>query len=466
MAAEPRGRFVAPAPSERKDDDVPLRKPDWRHGLRLMPQHFQAQDRYHEELVGVALNLAFDRPWGVADLMIDGEALATGHFALRRLSAILPDGTPVICGSAGNTHVAPRSFEAELRSKNSLDVYVGLLLEIPGRPTLEDSAEGLSRRRSAEETAMVSDYNTGQNPIPIPWARPNLRLLFQDEAFEKYSVLRIAKVDKSNTGQPRLDPRFVPPVLRVRASSVLEQWLQDLDKALLTTRSALFEQRSTGPEITGVDAVRLLLLSMLGRLHPRISDMISAPSVHPREAYRVLAELVGALSAFSPTGNATVPPFDYLDLGPAFDTLISRVHEVAESLSAPKYRAIPLHRHDEHLWYVELREPGIFGKEFLLVVTGHDPATLRTHIPRLVKIAPWDELGSVIQAALPGVSVIPEARRPPGLAMPAQSACFRLSKQGPAWSNIVKKGSIGIFVPPASKQAKVSLYVQEPGVLG
>lgn len=451
--------------SSRADDDAyAVRKPHWPKGLALMPHHFEAQDAYHERRTAAALGLIFDQPWGVADLAMNDDSFQAGEIAITRFAGIFPDGTPVsIRGSAG-ANVLARSFESALRSRETADVYLGVLREMPGRPMVDGAEAVAESRRFARGTAVRPELATGSNPQPVPWLRPNVRILFEGEAVEEYSVLRIARLVRARQGRPVLHRKLVPPVLRLRASPVLQDILQGLEQRLGETRTALAAQRREGQESSKSDAARIVLLMMLGRLGPRVADVL-ASNVHPREAYTVLAELAGALSPFAPDPTLTIPRFDFFELGTTFDGLAGQIHKVLASITASRYRAVPLTRHDEFLRWADLREPGIFSKQFLLAVNGGDPSRLRLEIPVVAKVAASERIGALINAALAGVTVIPEPHRPPGLEVPPQSVCFRFEQQGDHWDEVVRRGTLGIYLPEPHQRAEISLFVKERGVL-
>jgi hypothetical protein len=86
-----------------------LGKPDWPNGLKLLPEPFGAQDRYHEDFVRHAVRMAFDQPWGVSELIIDG-ALTSGQVRVARLRAIFPDTT-----SSSPGRPVPGAFPPETR---------------------------------------------------------------------------------------------------------------------------------------------------------------------------------------------------------------------------------------------------------------------------------------------------------------------------------------------------------------
>ena len=60
----------------------------------LRAQHFQQQDRWLEALVRTRTAPLRPHPWGIVEMAIDRELLATGRFALTSAIGMFEDGTP------------------------------------------------------------------------------------------------------------------------------------------------------------------------------------------------------------------------------------------------------------------------------------------------------------------------------------------------------------------------------------
>ena len=54
----------------------------WQEGMFLRAQHFQQQDRWLESLVRGAFRPLRPHPWGITELTLDRDLLATGRFAV------------------------------------------------------------------------------------------------------------------------------------------------------------------------------------------------------------------------------------------------------------------------------------------------------------------------------------------------------------------------------------------------
>ncbi len=441
-----------------------LQRPDWPKGLVLLPQHFEAQDLYHERRTAFALGLLYDRPWGIADLALNADAIDAGEIAVRRFEGIFPDGTPVALAGAGRANALERSSAAAHRGRASADGYRGTPRPVAGLALVDGGVGSREPRRFARRSTTRIELGSGQNPAPVPWLHPNVRILFEGEPVEEHAVLRIGRLVRAAKGRAALDPSFIPPVLRLRASPALQALLDGLEQRLQQTRSAVAAQRREGHESTTSDAARTVLLMMLGRMIPRVSHLLGS-NAHPRDAYRALAELAGALSPFGAEGTFAVPAFDFLELSATFAALSEQIHQVLASITAARYRSVPLARHDEYLRWADLREPGIFGKQFVLAIRGGDPARLRLEVPLVAKVGASERIGALVSAALSGVPLVAEPHRPAGLDVPPQTVCFRLEQQGDHWDEVMRRGSLAIYLPEPHHRSEVTLFVRERGIL-
>jgi type VI secretion system protein ImpJ len=64
----------------------------WGEGLFLRPQHFQQQDRYHEQRLHQSVLALHPYAWGVNQLQVDRDALANHSLRVLELSLRFQDG--------------------------------------------------------------------------------------------------------------------------------------------------------------------------------------------------------------------------------------------------------------------------------------------------------------------------------------------------------------------------------------
>jgi type VI secretion system protein ImpJ len=133
------------------------------------------------------------------------------------------------------------------------------------------------------------DENTGTGERPIQIARKNLRLLAANETREGSSALRIANVERTEAGAFRLNPRFVPPLLEVRASDFLRgliNGLLEILSAKSTQLSASRRQKNQSlADFTASDIANFWLLYTVNSHIPVLSHLLQGQRCHPEELF-------------------------------------------------------------------------------------------------------------------------------------------------------------------------------------
>lgn len=431
-----------------------LHKPHWTDGLELGAQHFQLLDRYHEELIAHRLDALFDHTWGIHEIRWDARAIGAGELALKKLDAILPDGTPIAFDAADGA-ATPAIPIRDLGPKNAREVYVGIR-RLHGGPNVDGDSREV--QRYVRDSVLVPDFARGHEPVRVDWLRPNVQLLLEGEALQDFVTLPCARVVRSAAGQLAFDEAFVPPVLAVGASPFLRRELRRALDALLA-RQAL-QARTSPRDVTEV--VQRWLASIVGSFVPRIADLVRQRAVHPIVAYRVLAELLGALAPFTRAGTHRIPAFQYDHLGPVFAELFAGLGAVLDALGTDHHRRIPLIRYDATTLFADLNEPAIFRNDFFLGVTGTDADELRVRVPQQFKVASWTYLSEVVRSATVGVPLKHEPRPPGTLPGGPGTLYFKLEK-GDAFTPVIKTGQMGIHHVLGLPLTDVALFAVEPG---
>src|SRR5206468_6237540 len=93
-------------------------------------------------------------------------------------------------------------------------------------------------RYSAEEL-LRRDETTGSSERPIQVARKNVRIAFEGESTDGSSVLRIARLTRSASGDYQLDAQFIPPIIDITASDYVMAIARRLVEILSSRSSQL-----------------------------------------------------------------------------------------------------------------------------------------------------------------------------------------------------------------------------------
>lgn len=299
----------------------------WHEGQFLRPHHFQAAERYSEELQRLTADWAVPANYGLRTFAYSHEALANRQFELQALEARMRDGT-VVRLEAGEEperlNLASADLAAAFESSDTVTVYVAVPVLKLGRPNV--SAEQTSETRYQEGPQLLADEHAGGNDQEIRVRHLNVQLRLSTQDLSGYEVLPLVRLKRAaaDHASPEADAEFIPPLLSTDAVPELGR---DIVRALfdiigrkievlsqqVTNRGVGFESRHPG------DLDRLLMLSRLNEAASVLRTLAFIRGVHPLVVYTELSRLAGGLSIFAPERVAAeLPAYDHEDLGNVF----------------------------------------------------------------------------------------------------------------------------------------------------
>ncbi len=275
----------------------------WAKGTFLSPQHLQAQDVFHEDLLQFRVDGLSYCPWGFRTLTLSREALAAGDLAIDRASGIFPDG---LVFDIPDSDIAPTPkpvasyFDA---MRDTIDVYLAVPAWQPGAINIASGANSDADTRYRAEVSLLRDENASQVERPVQIARKNFRLLVDDEARAGMPVMKIARVTRTDSGILQLDPVFVPPLLDIQASDYLMSILRRLLEILIAksaTLSGMRRQKSQGlADFSASDVANFWLLYTVNTFLPQVRHLFEVRRGHPELLFSAMNSLGGALTTFS-----------------------------------------------------------------------------------------------------------------------------------------------------------------------
>jgi type VI secretion system protein ImpJ len=431
-----------------------LKKPIWTDGLFVTQHHFQQLDRYHEGLIDERIRALGPYVWGIQNVELDERALGSGQLKIREMSAILPTGTAVACSDSEGDGPPPRNVEGLFpASVERLPIYVGIAHVRDNAPNVGSEIKGILAARFVEQTARVTDFNTGTDEHELAWARPSLRFLIGDERRESFDVIQVAELVRSPSGGLAQNPTFVPPILEVRASPYLMDRFRRILSAMTARQRALMHSRrqrtAAAIESQSSDAVRFWLLDAINQYIPVISHLADHGTMHPENAYLVLAQLIGRLCTMAVDGDpTTIPKFNYLALGEVFEPMVVRALNLIETVIAERYTEIPLQRREDGMNIGQIQDANVLRQEWFLAASGGlSEAELRDRLPKLMKIASWSQIGPLLSSAVNGVRLELEYRPPGALPVKPGVVFFRVQRTPDFWPDIQGTGTIALYHP-------------------
>jgi type VI secretion system protein ImpJ len=433
----------------------------WSEGLFLTPHLFQQADRYREDTLRFRLNALTPFFWGLSELEIDRESLATGSFGVFRCRGVMPDGLPVQIPGEDNAPEVRTIKPFFPPSADSLDVF----LVIPAEHSddvnvrLENGAAGRATRYRME-VMQVNDDTVEGNEVEIPVACKNFQILFGGESLDGKSWIKIAELGRSATGEVSLKDSYIPPAVSLPASATLVSILHRILEMLSAKSTALSQQRRHIAEFGASDIANFWLLHTVNSYVPLLAHYYLAPSRHPELLYMTLAQLVGELSTFSLQADARdVPRYDHENLFKTFDELEQKIRFLLETIIPSKYVIIPLVKTPQ-LWYVgQINDDRLLANaQFYLAANAQVAANrLIDELPAKSKISSPDEVGTLIGRAVPGVVLSHEPIPPSAIPVKPGYKYFHLHTQGRWWETIGKARSLALYLPDEFPELKVEL---------
>jgi type VI secretion system protein ImpJ len=427
----------------------------WAKGTFLSPQHLQAQDIFHEDLLQFRNDALSFFPWGFSSLTLDRDALAAGNFAVDAASGIFPDG---LVFDIPNSDPAPppKPLAAYFDpTRDTIDVHLAVPAWRYGNVNIASSANSDADTRYLKEVAQMRDENASLIERPVEIARKNFRFLVDSEAREGTPAIKVARVTRTDAGLMQLDPTFVPPLLNISASDYLVSMARRLLENL-TAKSAhlsgMRRQKSSGlAEFTASDVANFWLLYTANTYLPLLRHVFEVRRGHPEVLFNLMNQLAGALTTFSTKiFPADLPVYDHRDLGARFTDLDSKIRYLLEAVIPSNFVALPLKYASPSIYTVALTEDSYLqgGNKFYLALNAEmGEGELIGRALRLIKACSANHMDYLVRNALPGVALRHQPVPPSAIPVKLNYQYFSLNQDGPEWEAIKRSRNFATWVP-------------------
>ncbi|WP_373061922.1 type VI secretion system baseplate subunit TssK [Gemmatimonas sp.] len=437
----------------------------WTKGVLLTPQHLQAQDRHHEETLAFQVDALAFSPWGLSHLSLDLAALAGGTLVTTTIAGRFADGLLFDAPIAGATPPPKALNGAFGPDQDTLLAYVAVPEYRPGARNVARRGESASARWQADEQ-LLRDETTGLTERPIQVSPPSLRLLLEGESLEGYTAMPIARLRRAASGDVTLDSQFVPPLLDLSASEVMMGMMRRLTERLSARSASLSgsrRQRNQGlADFTVADVGSFWLLYTVNTHLPAIRHLHEVRRGHPAALWEAMLALVGALSAFSTSGDArSLPTYDHLRLGEGFFELERRLYELLDGAVVDTAVASPLKPVRATLHAVAIEQvQWLEAPQWFLAVSA--PLRQQELIPKVLqgcKVGAADVVDTLIRQALPGIELAHISSPPSAVPVKLDFQYFAIRKAGSAWDAIARARNLAVYVPAELVDARFELVI-------
>jgi type VI secretion system protein ImpJ len=319
----------------------------WEEGMFLRPHHLQAAQRHAAGRAAAAEKWDIHYNWGLRSVRINRDALANSRFEVDSLRARLRDGT--LLSVPEECALPPLDLKPLLQGGQKRTVYLALPRFNPSRNNVPLPGQDAAVRY-AVDAIRYEDENTGVNPQPIRFRRPNARLLVDGQDQAGFEAIPLGRVERSAeaTAVPRLDPAYFPPVLACDAWDDLSRGLVQevyhrLGRKIERLAAQALSRRVAFEGATRGAALLFAQLREMNQAYATLGVLAFAEGVHPLAAYLELARLVGQLAIFDAEARRPpeLPRYDHDDLGGCFHRLRRHIDALLDAVVEPDYKERP-----------------------------------------------------------------------------------------------------------------------------
>ena len=447
----------------------------WFEGLAPDPQHFQQWDRFHQANLQFYTRSQNCHFWGLKQLKIDTTALKDGEFKLNRCIGVMPDGFII---NIPDVHKIPSVADIERLLKpgqSKWEVFLALPVEFDkdANCILEESQTPAHEVRYRRDFMPVKDNNyPGVDEVQLSVAVPNFKFIFDKDALDDYSSIKIAEIVRSEDGSFVLNPQYIPPCISIDISVNSEEdegiklILRKLMRSLEGQGNALNQRLSQQPsgiiDFTTTDIQVFLLLYTISSTRALLTHFYSVSEDHPENLFKTLLTFAYQLTCFFPNQNEklqNLPPYNHENLTNTFRTIEAKISELMdEVVPLANYESISLVIQREHYHFAKIKKSVLREREFYFLISSEsEDETLVKLVPQKIIIASGSTINHYVERALPALPLSYVEYPPTGIPRRKSSYYFHLKKQTDIWQNIIDEELLIIFLPTELKKYPAEL---------
>jgi type VI secretion system protein ImpJ len=430
--------------------------------MHLGQHHFQLQSRFHLDVTDFIVSSLNPHVTGLIDCQFDNDALRNGVVSILHARGVMPDGLVFRFPEDS----PPQALD--LRDAFSPTAHSHLLfLAIPafGKGSANLSAEDVTvtstRFRPVEQE--FADETTGADSKTVQLAAKNFRLFLDQDVDEGCVKLPIARLTRDGAGNFEYDAEFIPPCIRIGASSRIMTELERLLDMLESKAAALSSERALGG--MGDEAEELVSLWLSHTVQsaiPPLKHHLRTGRSHPEQVFVELTRLAGALCTFSLDGaSAELPLYDHADLEGCFSEVHRHLRRHLDVVVARSGYTIRVTQTSPNFFAGKVGDHRAFdrGTWYLAVSSRMAREELEQRVPKLVKVCSAKHIERLVKEAYPGLTLRPVAHPPSGLKPRPGVSYFAMERTDPCWTSITRTKSVGLYVPDSIEQSGMAVHV-------
>jgi len=436
----------------------------WGEGLFLRPQHFQQQDRYHENRLNDMVKMLQPYAWGVFTLQCDQDALANSSLRLLELNAVFPDGE-IIKAPDQDELPAPLDLNEIPLNQQSIVFYAAMpSFKHYGDNFSSNESKNDNNARYLQQDIDTPDLYTQAVPAELTYLKKSIRIVSELEPRDNLSCIPLVRLVRLATGGFEMDKSYIPPSLTVNSSALLTLQLKRLMDALQAKVNALHghhrEPSKHVIEFRSGDVSSFWLLHTASSAFASLSHYLHHPNLHPERLYEQLLGLAGSLLTYSKSSSLVdLPAYQHDNLGECFGDLHLMIRDLLDTVISAKYFAIALSE-PKKSYYHGMLDSGKVNESATLYISvkASIPALeLSEIVPLQFKVGAPDDVDKLVLSAMPGVKVVHAPQVPAAIPVRPDTLYFSLDNKGQLYERMLQAQSISIYVPSGLNDLTVEL---------
>ncbi|MCW8128137.1 type VI secretion system baseplate subunit TssK [Microbulbifer halophilus] len=420
----------------------------WGEGMFLRPQHFQQQDRYLEQLVEARTASLGPYTWGIVEVAIDSEPLAMGKISLSRISAVFPDGTPML---APENELLPEVLEVPVNTRDE-EVFLCIPMKRPGsQESVRDQEDFPQARYQATNFDARNSASASGESARIQVGKLRACLKLGSDDLSGYAAIGVARIRERQPEKPaELDAEYIPPLLNTDASPVIKAYIEEIRGLLDHRGSALGHRLSDSGRSGSAEIADYLLLQVVNRFEPLLRQITAQPRLHPHSLYLELLQLAGELSTFTAPDKRppAIPQYAHENLQQSYAGLFSALRQCLSTVLEQTAIAMELVQRKFGIYVAPITDPSLIkSASFIMAAKADMPGDLlRSRFPGQAKVAPVEAIRELISAQLPGLQLRPLPVAPRQIPYHAGFTYFELERSGELWNAMQKSGGFAVHL--------------------
>ncbi|MGH9405818.1 MAG: type VI secretion system baseplate subunit TssK [Terriglobia bacterium] len=448
-----------------------LSKVVWTEGMYLATHHFQAQNRYYEDLIHFSTANLWFEPYGFLACELDAEALRNGTVSLVHARGIFPDGLVFHMPESDPLPAARSVSEVFPPTQQHLRVDLAVpAYEPDGLNCTVTENGGQPRTRYIARPERLADENTGRDEKTLQLGMKNIQLRLETEPAEGSVTLQLARVARDGSGRFIYDPDFIPPCLDLAASEKLLTMIRKLVEDLEERNRSLSQGAKAGAKLasglSARDVANFWYLHTLNTALAPLRHIYAARRGHPERAFLELARLAGALCTFKADSHPqSIPLYDHQNLERCFKALDEHIRTHLLTIFPENCVPIPLKPVAKYLYEGEIRDQRCLDRARWIfgVHAGIGEVELISLTPQLVKICSNQFVIELVKRALPGLALTHLPVPPAAVSPKVTNQYFSINLTGPCWEHIATTRRVGVYVPGEIPSPELELFVLVEG---